>query len=1151
MFDRTPKQKRAIEATGNILVSAAAGSGKTSVMTERICNLVADGKAGIEDILVLTFTDMAASEMKKRIYHQLYDLSIQRSSESLGLMAERAVHADISTVHSFCQRIIREKYHVLGLSPSFHVSSDKESKRLLNRCLNDLLSTNVKAKEKNTLLLYEKYGGRSGKSLSNMILSLYDAVDVLPEPEIFYENTIQQYDHASYIEKVRLQLESSVLLRFSHAREILGNLKTLTIKINAPKAEKILGDYLDDIDILEHLFKTNPEQLPASPKVMTGRFQYTEFSDDMKDLFKTNKEYVKKLMDGIHELDILIHFKDRYHQELSSVKSDTIALLNLVFELKKSYQNAKRKKNAWDFNDLEHFAYQILKDPKHADDFRYDYIFIDEYQDTNPLQEAIINLIKQKDNLFLVGDVKQSIYAFRHAEPKLFLEKQNIYTEHESEAVSDGELIRMNENFRSSPAVVNGINTIMGQIMTPDFGGIDYAKNEALVNSSTLSGGKLSVCVIDSDETLVTEDLDAMPLSSKEAEAYAVANQIHSIIGQPIVKRGSDKQQSIRYADIVVLLRELSTSGPIYKRVFDACGIPVDCEIGNAATQIPEIDVFTHLLKIILNPTDDIALLSVMRFPVFGFSSDDLATIRINCKDKLTSFYDAVRFYQNSNTDKLSEKISVFFEKLNTLKTQSRLRAKADFLDHCYHALGFEEILCASPKRSIKADMLKGFIAALCAETPSSAGLARLVSFLDDLKASGETLKYQAVVKSTNAIKMMTVHKSKGLEFPIVFLSGLDKSFYRETRNAFIFDKELGLGFKIIEPKKNFQKPGLIYQSIIEKKATETLSEEIRLLYVAMTRAENQLYLCGARKSLKNSLSKWLMQGPTGRNFSTSHMDLVLPAVLDKTAFYNAFLADAFLPKHMNHKDITTVSFVPPSQASSSKKNDSRHHLFNAFLERPTKSLSFGYSYPFDDIRDIPSKRSVSSIKENGEIDIKQRQEVMLSTPESSVVSGAEYGTAFHKYMQYADFSLSSESDIKGQLSDLVNRHILTQAETDQLSLNQLSKILSSEIIKRANRSQTVFREKTFSLQVPSDILGYAKGELVLIQGAIDLCFLENDAFVVVDYKTDHASKDVIAKRLDGYKRQISIYASAVTQLTGKSVKEKVIYMINHGVFTI
>ena len=1144
MMERTPKQKRAIEAKGNILVSAAAGSGKTSVMTERICRIVASGDADISDILVLTFTDMAAAEMKKRIYNQLYDLSLSQGSEALGIMAERVVQADISTVHSFCQRVIREKYHTLGLSPSFHVSSDKASKRLLASCLDDLITEKQEAKSADITHLFETYGKRNGTPLIEMILSVFDALDVLPEPKDYANQVLSQYDDPTYKDTIKALLERPVLRRINHAKSVLKRLHRLAEAYPAPGAAAILSGYLDELEIYRHLFESEPFDAFVTRSVMTDRFKYTEFDDNTRELFQSNKEYAKKLLDGIKDIDALIGFDKQYADEIGYVKRDAELLLNLVFALKDRYQQAKHRQNVLDFNDLEHFAYEILKNPDNAKDFQYKYIFIDEYQDTNPLQEAIISLIKQPDNLFMVGDVKQSIYAFRHAEPDIFLAKQNTYGEYVDGAPpANGELIRMNENFRSSRPVVSGINAIMSKLMTPDFGDIDYENKEALVHSSQLTEGLVSLNVTDTDETLLPSMVGGGQLSAKESEAYAAANQILSIIGQPIINRETGKEKPIQFSNIVVLLRELSASGSVYKRVFEASGIPVECELGGGA-QIPEIDVFNHLLQIILNPTDDIALLSVMRFAYFGFTADDLAVIRSFNNNPSVSFYDCVCQYNDAHADTLSHKITHFFETLDDLRIQAKIRSKRDFLSHCYHALNFEEILCASPRRSVKAEMLKGYISALVSETPESAGLARINAFIADLKRTGETLNYQTSVKNTDAVRIMTVHKSKGLEFPVVVISGLNKTFYRENRLNYVMDKHLGLGFKLNAPKWHYLKTGLIYQAILETKDDSGLYEELRLLYVAMTRAENRLYLLGARRSLKKSMMRWLVQDSDARYFAASFLDFLMPAMIDSSLNLDRF--DTLIHSF----NISGIPDIPVTlcakQGAAAPAESVRGRLFDDFISQSFEITEPGYQYAFDQSRDIPTKKSVSAVKQDGSPDEKQRKQIQFSSESGEPLSGAARGTAFHAVMQHVDFNCRNQSDLTRFIASLIDRNIMTADESKLLNFDVILSVLQSDLIKRASESSRIYREKTFSLAAEARSLGYSADESVIIQGAIDLCFIEDGAFVLVDYKTDSAPMEVIQQRMPAYQRQIAIYADAVTQLTGIPVKQKNIFLVHH-----
>jgi ATP-dependent helicase/nuclease subunit A len=1154
MSEFTNKQQRAITSKGNILISAAAGSGKTRVLTERICQILSSGEADISEILVLTFTDAAASEMKSRIYHRLFDISNNKKDEKHGIMAEQVTTSDISTVHSFCQKVIREKYYAVGLSPSFRISSDKESKRVLKKCLLDLLEKKTSNNDKDILILYHKFGKRNGKALSDIILNLYNDLIVLPEPLEYRDKVLKAYETSDYKKRIEDILKRDVLLKLENSKEILSSALTVSKELDFVKATSLLEGYLEELDNHIIILNSKPYEDYAIIPFMKTNFSYKDMDTDVKGFFEKNKEDIKGIVDGTKKLSYLFDFEKNYDEEIKTVKQDAFCLFSLAFSLMESYQKKKTQLNFLDFSDLEHFAYKILKDSEHTKSFNYKYIFIDEYQDTNPLQEAIICRIKKEDNLFMVGDVKQSIYGFRHAEPDIFLKKQDTYKEF-SELKEDkqDELIRMNDNFRSSNVVVNGINAIMENLITKDFGGIDYKNKESLVHHSILDKGKVEISLVDFSESFFESNDISKRLNTKEAEAYNVAAKIKDILGDKISVRKNDtiEEKEIDYSDIVILLRELKQTGPVYKRVLESCGIPVDCEIESDGFGIPETEVFSNLLKIISNPTDDIALLSVMKFEYFGFTSDEFSLIRSIDQNRKSSFYNCTKKYIESENNNLSKKLISFYDMLDELNLKSKCLSKEEFLNLCVTKVCFEEILSSSPKRSLKADILRGYVSSIISETQETAGLSRIVEFIDGMKKSGEYLNSSANIKSPKSVRIMTIHKSKGLEFPVVILAGIDKALIIENRVSVTMDKELGLGFKLSAPSKNFSKMGIIYQSLMQKKKLESMEESMRVLYVAMTRAENRLYLIGSRKSLMSSFSRWLVRGPKSRYFAASFLDLIIPFVINKSGFIEGFKISRFLPPKLSKVDNIKFS-VSPKKTQNVSEINVRKDALDAFLNIKPKVIDIGYSYAFTDSLATPSKKSVSSLKEDTQKKEIIGQQIKIVSYDNKIkLTAAEQGTAFHVFMQHVDFNKFDIDAIEIKIKSLIEKNILTEEEAQSLDSKRILNVLNSQIIRRASKAKIIYREKNFTLKTKSEDLGLSPGEIVLIQGTIDLCFIEDDGFVVVDYKTDRGGKKIIEKRINGYTYQLDLYAKAIEKITKMPVKEKYLYFLNSNLYKV
>ncbi len=1144
MLNFTDRQARAIKTRGNVLVSAAAGSGKTRVLTERICQILTSEEVDISEILVLTFTEAAAAEMKSRIYNRLYNESIENQSQELGIISESVVKADISTIHSFCNKLIRENYFALGLSPSFTIGADVEAKKLLGKCLSDILEQKLNDKDADVLYLYQQFGKRTGEALKEMVLKIYYELKVLPEPQKYREEILAQYDSSEYREKIKEILREDIGKKLEASLETLQDLIKLSLKCDFEKTAVLLDIYIEETKNHIQTFNDKPYEQYARLPYMKNQFRIDKMDEDIKKVFVEAKNFARDMVKSTKEVSHLVSFEENFKTEKDIVKKDVTILFDLVFELIELFQDKKAHANFLDFSDLEHFAYKVLK--QGASGINYKYIFIDEYQDTNPIQDAIIAKVSGGKNQFMVGDVKQSIYGFRHAEPQIFLEKQEEYDEFfESKVNHDDELIRMNENFRSSKGVVDAINKIMSNVLTKDFGGIDYKSEESLKHRSILKGGNVSLLVVDTNENFYECEEDAKNLTSKEAEANIVASQIKQILGQTIYSREHESEKQIDYSDIVVLLRELKNTGLAYKKVFESLGIPVECDI-EAAKEIAEIKVFINLLKIANNPIDDIALLSVMKFEHFGFTSNDF--VKIKAGNTKISFYQSLNLYISENDDKLKEKLVGFLETLEDIRTKAKILPKKELLDYCIKLACFEEILAVS--QNSKLEMLKAYAAELNSQTPKTAGLARMVEFIIELENSGQKLKVKSSQKSSNAVKIMTIHKSKGLEFPVVFLGGLDKGLILANRSNMNIDRNLGVGLKLIDPQASFIKDGIIFTAINKSKHYEEITESIRLLYVAMTRAENMLYMVGAKNALNSAIPKWLFSKAKRMSFSKSFLDFIAPCLINKKGFFDGFEISRFMPPNLNeYEDIPFL--IKPKISLKSSDEDFRAIKFEQFNNINQNQVEIGYEYTYNDTLNTPSKKSVSSLNKKDESESAWNFDEKIlkrNLVQNDKLSGAAIGTAHHVFMQHVDYNKYSKQDIVSQAKQFVEKNIITYQELQCLNTDFLYKILNSNIFDRIRKSKRVHRELNFTYKVDSAEIGKKKGETVLIQGTVDCLFLEDGEYVIIDYKTD---RKVTREKIEKYTKQVDYYDRAVRKITDKNVKARYLYFIYDDLYSV
>ncbi|MFA5252881.1 MAG: helicase-exonuclease AddAB subunit AddA, partial [Phycisphaerae bacterium] len=888
----TEQQKRAIVSRGSdVLVSASAGTGKTAVLSGRCVDIVSDKKIcpDVRNILVLTFTEMAAEQMRSRIGEQLKDAFIESGDRHLRLQLMLLQSADISTIHSFCKRLITEYFYKLGLDPTFGIIDGDEARLLKAEALEKTIewawqqSNLVQGLEQ----LFRRRDLRTNDGFLSKIISLSNFLEGVVSRESWYERAIQLGGIVSPFtsglgeEQKQIVAErlKSIVEQLQQAKKLYENEHT-----GGDWAEKLEESHIKPVvRCIEFLEAGDLDKCAGGIRNFAKPTTHKP-KDVPEMLAELIRKRVKKALDAFAGLSALAILNPDYLDRVGgAVSLQTRVLVELVKKFDQLYSHAKRAVNCLDFADLERFALKLLADENSRDEKllpsatalvlrqRYKYIFVDEYQDINAVQQAILDMLSSGGNVFVVGDIKQSIYAWRGAEPEIFLERLTP-----ASAALGGLRVDLNANFRSAKGILDFVNKVFGRIMTASFARIDYDESAELRPASKSEGEKGVVEFHLLDEEGEDEELQGGEVAdnteesgdtftSRQRQAVLIAQRIRQMVGaetgQPefqIYDKQKREKRGVEYRDIVVLMRSLAKKANDYVEIFRLAGVPVNCQATAGYFEATEISDILCLLKVLDNPQRDIELAAVLRSPFFKVSDTELAKIKVHSKtnERYKNFCERVLEYSASGSDvKLAEKLKKMLEQIEQWRGVARSGSLADLIWQIYRQTGFLSYICALPSgEARRANLLKLHGRAIQFEGfVSSAGrpsLGRFVEFVEELQELGQDwAPAEPDSSAENAVRIISVHKSKGLEFPVVFLAELDSQFNkRDIQDDFLADVNDTLGLQIIDRKSNTKLSSLAHQVIAEKKLAAGLAEEMRILYVAMTRARERLILSASEK---------------------------------------------------------------------------------------------------------------------------------------------------------------------------------------------------------------------------------------------------------------------------------------------------------------
>jgi len=1237
----TPEQESAITHRGGaLLVSAAAGSGKTKVLVERLLSHIDEG-ADIDDFLVITYTRAAAFELRERIH----DALLERLAKAPGNIRMRRQSllcrgASIDTIHTFCSGILRENAHLAGLPPDFRVLDDSESDMIKSEVVETVLDEAYEKMRDSKgeglkTLLDMVIEGRDDKRLSEILLDIHRRLQSTPDPEDWLRKQT---------EKMRLR-DVKDISETDCGRYLIGNLLSrldfcrkqmayLTEKMKAyPDFERQYSATLDvtnsGVNAMYAALEKGWDEARKNCITTFPRSKPIKGFDD----FKAIRTHCNKELQSCSA--VLESSSEEHIGDMKKLATPLALLLQLVGDFDAAYSEEKKSRGAADFSDLEHLIISLLIDKKTGEKTalakslagRYKEIMVDEYQDVNEVQEIIFSAISQNGkNIFMVGDVKQSIYRFRLADPLIFLSKYHSYNDTGTEDVK----IYLSKNFRSRAGILEAVNQVFGNIMSTGLGEMEYTKSEMLVagrkdgkerNGKDKNGGDAAVEI----DLLSMEDLENDPSEESptelQLEAEHIADRISGLVESGYMISDGDGERPVKLSDIVILTRSIKGVAWQFAAALADKGIRADFSGGEGFFETVEVAAALSLLSVIDNPMQDIPLASVLCGPVYKMTSDELAEIRALSRNE--TYYEALTRAagagsaptaagddsksnaagadsksntagsENSPTTAggdpcataLSGKCRAILEDVEQMRLLAPDMSADRFIWHVYNKtslLGLVSAMKGGERRKSNLILLAEYAAKY--EQSGYKGLFGFLTYIKGLQNRGVDLTDGIDVKRadpdlSDSVRIMSIHKSKGLEFPVVFLANTTKKHnYRDMYKALVFHKALGLGSMLIDKQRRIKFTTLPRTAIQSKLKSEMASEELRVLYVAMTRAKEKLIITAA---LKNAISKMekmkaLSAGkiaPQVLSGMSSIGDWILAGVKDLKSdnlainYIEASIVQAEEAPCSEAEEApphTQAEELPPN--SEAEEQPSRFQSGHEAEEAPVYiPQTFDFEYPFKIAPDLPSKLTVTGMKSQSDSESgsaprtgsgsetagawKWDRSAPVFVSDKQSLTPAERGILLHRAMQYIDYKrCTDDNNTRKELRYLLERGVLEVGDIPEADMKKITKFFNSDVGTRLVNASNTGREFKFSLLTEAEKFFPGGGnDKILLQGVIDCFFEENGELVIVDFKSDRISKSAIDERVKRYTPQLDAYAEALERITGKRVKERIIYFFETG----
>ena len=1167
----TPAQEMAVRTRGSaVLVSAAAGSGKTKVLVERLMERICDPihPEDVDSFLLITFTKKAAAELRTRIGQALAErLAQEPDNRHLQRQLNRLYLAQISTIHSFCKTLLQEYAYELDLPADFRVAEQADCAALRQKVMERVLERRYAAIEEDAELraLVDTLGaGRDDRALPDILQTAYNSVQCHLYPDLWMERCLQMLDMRRYDSLSRTPWGALLLqelrntaqeLRQSAERalDLLAGCEALQSKY-APVLEEdaaLLERYGQMTD-WDTVFENRTPEYRRLPVVkncpapeLQARVKY------IRDRYK--KELSRRLEDFYAPSQVIM-------QELSGTEAALRGLFSLIQDFSAAYRTEKMRLHVLDYGDLEHETVRLLLRPGDGAPTaiareisrRYTEILVDEYQDTNEVQDRIFKAISRDGkNRFMVGDVKQSIYRFRLADPGIFLKKYKTYGDCQTAADGQPRRILLSENFRSGEAILDAANAVFSTCMSEQVGGLNYGEEEALKEGRPHPALPYPQVEL---HCICTQTGDGETPEKSRAEARFLAARIRKMLDEKMPVTQDDGLRPVTAGDIVVLLRTMTSAGA-YVDALRRQGIACVCDSGSNLLEAGEIETLTALLQVLDNAHQDIPLISTMASPLFGFTAEELAQVRAGSRQG--DFYDALQ--QAKDT---LPRIGAFLQTISDLRDAAQELPLHGLLEKIHDITGLEDVYGAMADGAGRLENLRRFCQLAAGfEEGGRKSLHQFLVWLERAQAQGIPMEARG---ETNAVRLLSIHKSKGLEFPVVVLAGLSRRFNKEDlKEPVLLHPELGAGCNVYDEENRVRYPSVAKKAIARRIGAENLSEELRVLYVAMTRAKDMLVMTYCSNRLEAELQALVQSLPVTPACAARAVcpgDWVLLTALRRTESGELFRLGG-------NPEETSVSRIPwrvcvhTGQASASQSTGAPTAAAKPVplsADRLEQALQF--AYPGAGAQNVPSKVTATQLKgrelDDEVSDGQQRPappEVRLLRPAflegEKPLTAAERGTATHLAMQYLNYDRTATlGQIKSELVRLVSGEFLTQQQADAVRPEQLLAVFQGALGARIRAARKVIREFKFSLLTDAgDYYPEAAGEQLMLQGVVDCCLLNPEGITVIDFKTDRVTPGGEEQAALRYKGQLQAYSQALQRIFHLPVLERIVWLFATG----
>ncbi len=1158
----TEQQKQAVfDRGGCLLVSAAAGSGKTKVLVDRLLSYLTDpvAPANIDDFLMITYTKAAAAELRGKIAAKLTErVALDPENVHLQRQLQRLYLTKISTVHSFCGDILREYAYMLNLPSDFRVADENECFEIRCRMMEKVLTEAYENKMGDPYFraFVDSQGlGRDDRQVPQIVMQIYDSARCHLDPEewlarcleLIHTETITDAAQTEYGRFLMERMKKWLAIQIQILEECIRQ-ATCVDEFQKPAA--LLADTVYQ---LRQIYDAESwEQVIAASNVDFGRLTFPKncADEELKERIKAVRDACKKGLEK--NLQPFADGSEQILKDMSSSAEAVRGLIDLVTAFGKAYDTAKQSRRILDFGDLEHKMLDLLLGKSRSTPTavaleigkRFREVMVDEYQDSNEVQDAIYGaLTRKRKNLFMVGDVKQSIYQFRLADPQIFLDKYNRFTPADQAEDGQDRKVILSRNFRSSGGVLEGCNDVFRLCMSHQVGGMYYGDDEALyegIPHVSLGQPEVELHCVDVQQETYPE------------EAAFVAAHIKNMLENGTVRQGENLRPVVP-DDIVILLRSPGSAGKYYQQALERYGIRYTTGGGVDLLKTEEIETFHAILQTIYNPRLDIPLIAALSSPAFGFTADDLASLR--SKHKSCAFYDAV---QRDDSNKSCS----FMNTLQRLRDAARHCSLTGLLDQVLLETSLEEVYAAMEDGQTRLANIRSFYElAVNFEVGGNRNLGRFLEYLQLLQENGMISSGEQ--STSGCVTIMSIHKSKGLEFPVVYLCGLSREFNMESQRAPVLcHKKMGLGLSAVDVDNRLRYPTIAKRAISAKIGEETVSEELRVLYVAMTRARDRLIMTYASKRLEKELSQMVLRLDMGG------LDLLCQEALCPgdwvllTALHKIEAGELFAlggkPRQVfggEHPWKICVQTAPQEKESEQKEAEQCSTVPRDVLERIQKGLSFQYGHTA--ATSAPSKMTATGLKGRykdeeaaEQTPVIRRQQWRKPSFAQKQLQGRDYGNAIHAVMQYIDYgACETPESVQNEVDRLWHLNYITQQQAQAVNIQAIADFFASDIGKKLRQGKFVREFKFSILQDAAEYDSLLSGEKVLLQGVVDCALLEDDGLTIIDFKTDFVTTETIRQKVDRYALQINAYAEAMERIFQKPVKEKLLYFFHLGTF--